>query len=151
MAFSKEPVRYSFNNHRHCVFKVDDFVFYCKFSKDRFQKFTKAFPKFALSHPEYSECVGDSINIEAMNYINTCKSKIFLIFAYSEDEIYILNPLRVFKFCEANNLYRKQLVFNKYINRSKKDKQKEQTVSIPFHPDFFRDFKTIVKNLGGIN
>ena len=78
---------------------------YCVFKREYYLTFGKEFP-------EYTDELGESINLEALERAIALKCD-YIVFIHSVRTFKVF-PMQIKKFCEARNLIRQQKRFNQY-------------------------------------
>lgn len=88
--------------------------FYCLFKKEWLKCFNNLFPLFIRSHKGFYSGLGESINVEWLNYAIKSGAN-YLCYVYPDRKVYVVSPLAVKKFCEKNGLIRIQDKSNAYL------------------------------------
>ena len=123
----------------HQLWRTNKANFYCIFKKDKLHKFDQLFSEFVETNPEFSG-QGESINVEVLQELCDSKRETFLIIAYSIEDVYLLHPLLIRKFCEKHGLKRTQTTKCE-ITKGQFDQTRETTYCIPFNPAFFNPLR----------
>lgn len=144
------------HHNYHRLFETDKIDFYCVFKKALFDTFFHKFPKFINENKEYWDCKGESLNKEVLEELAKKEKTTYLIFLYKNTDINIIpdrkiiNPNLFYKFAEKHDLIRRQDVANAYPNKNftgEKVIEYEETMHLPFHSNFFKDFSTFIEGI----
>ena len=139
------------DRHRglHRIYTSHKYVFYLIYKNEKFLKFKTIFKDFVNKITKYKECKGESINVEVLNYLSMQQKEAVIIMAHGKEDIGVLFPKFVKKFCEKFDLIHEQEVKNRFVVNSLEQIEKETTYSFPYHPDFFKPFDEYLDEIRG--
>lgn len=118
--------------------------------------FSNQFGKFVFEYPEYKG-VGETVNIEVLEKINTNKKDTVIVFIYQNTDKdkkarkYIVYPRIFLNFANKHGLIRTQEAVNCYKRADysgKKSYINEETAHLPFKSCFFYDFESWMEKNG---